>query len=82
MQALAPDSADVLALPLAHAGAGRALVKLYKRYKRLGGHFVTIGSDAHREVEVGRRLTIARDIAEAAGLTPVYFKERQRVLDR
>ena len=63
-------------------GAGRALTKLYKRYKRLGGHFVTIGSDAHREVEVGRRLTIARDIAEAAGLTPVYFKERQRVLDR
>ena len=62
--------------------ACRALTKLYKRFKTLGGHFATIGSDAHRETEVGRRLSVARDIAEAAGLTPVYFKERQRVLDR
>ena len=62
--------------------ACRELLHLYKRFQMLGGHFATIGSDAHRETEVGRRLAVARDIAEAAGLTPVYFKERQRVLDR
>ncbi len=67
---------------LDQAGACRSLLMFYKRYKTLGGHYVTLGSDAHRETEVGRRLDTAREMAEAAGLTPVYFKERRRVLDR
>ena len=39
--------------------------------------FAVIGSDAHYKEHVGRRLDIAREIAEAAGLVPVYFEQRK-----
>lgn len=54
-----------------------ALLILYKRYRELGGRYATLGSDAHYVEHVGRRLDIAREIAEAAGLTPVYFEQRK-----
>lgn len=40
---------------------------LVKRFKQLGGEFVTIGSDAHRPDEVGSGLDVAAAIAADAG---------------
>lgn len=58
-----------------------SLVPFYSLYKDLGGKYVTLGSDAHRPNEVGRRIEQAYDWAESLGLTPVYFKERQMQRD-
>lgn len=57
--------------------AVKTLLVLYKRYRELGGRYATLGSDAHYKEHVGRRLNIAREIAEAADLTPVYFEKRK-----
>lgn len=57
--------------------AVNSLLVLYKRFRELGGRYVTLGSDAHYKEHVGRRLDIAREIAEAAGLVPVYFEQRK-----
>lgn len=54
-----------------------ALLQLYRRYAELGGKYAVVGSDAHYREHVGRRLPEALAIAAAAGLEPVYFKERQ-----
>ena len=51
------------------------LLPIYQRYAELGGIMVTIGSDAHRADEVGRRLSVGMGMAEFCGLRPVYFKE-------
>lgn len=59
------------------AAAIEALTPIYQRYGKLGGKYCTIGSDAHYEEHVGRRLDVALKIAGAAGLEPVYFKERK-----
>ena len=57
--------------------AVKTLLVLYKRYRELGGRYATLGSDAHYKEHVGRRLDIAREIADAAGLVPVYFEKRK-----
>ena len=62
---------------LDNPAAIKHLLVLYKRYRELGGRYATLGSDAHYKEHVGRRLAIAREIAEAAGLVPVYFEERK-----
>lgn len=53
------------------------LLTLYRRYAQLGGKYAVIGSDAHYQEHVGRRLKEALFLADAAGLEPVYFKERK-----
>ncbi len=57
--------------------AVETLLVLYKRFRELGGRYATLGSDAHYREHVGRRLDIAREMAEAAGLVPVYFEQRK-----
>jgi len=54
------------------------LLPIYKRFKELGGRYVTIGSDAHNEYSLGRGYRQALGIASMAGLTPVYFIGRER----
>lgn len=49
------------------------ILPIYRRYAELGGKMVTIGSDAHRESEVGRRLDVGMAIAEQCGLSAVRF---------
>lgn len=61
--------------------AVNSLQPFYKLYKDLGGQYVTLGSDAHRPSEVGRRIDQAFDWALSLGLMPVYFKERQMLVD-
>lgn len=57
--------------------AAKALLLLYKRYQELGGKYCTLGSDAHYKEHVGRRMAEAVILANAAELTPVYFRERK-----
>jgi histidinol-phosphatase (PHP family) len=55
----------------------QALLPIYKRFYELGGRWVTIGSDAHRPEEIGKRLDVANEIASLCGLTVVCFKQRE-----
>ena len=65
---------------LGSADAVATLTPIYQRYGQLGGRYCTLGSDAHYEEHVGRRLDVALKIAGAAQLVPVYFKERKMQL--
>jgi histidinol-phosphatase (PHP family) len=56
--------------------AEMALYQIYKRYRLLGGKYVTIGSDAHEAKHCGRHHPRALQMARETGLAPVYFKER------
>ena len=53
------------------------LVPVYRKYRTLGGRFVTIGSDAHRVSAVGNYFARAVDFASELDLTPVTFRERK-----
>lgn len=55
----------------------KSLIPIYKRYKDLGGKYVTIGSDAHSKEGIGLHIDAAKYIIKEADLTPVYFKERK-----
>ncbi len=57
-----------------------ALKQICMRYRDLGGRYVTIGSDAHYPENVGCNLVPAYAAAGSWGLTPVYYRERKRVL--
>lgn len=57
--------------------AGRSLLPIYKRYYELGGRYITLGSDAHSAANVGMNFAAAQEIADAAGLKVVHFKERK-----
>lgn len=61
------------------AAAAAALLPVYRRYRELGGRCCTIGSDAHYQEHVGRRLKEALQMAAEADLKPVYFKERKMI---
>ena len=49
-----------------------------KRYRELGGEFVTFGGDAHYTQHVGYKFDIAREMAKAAGIR--YFASSDSML--
>lgn len=53
------------------------LLPIYRQYKKLGGKFITIGSDAHKVESVGNYFKTALNFAEELNLIPVNFKSRQ-----
>ncbi|MBR6013042.1 MAG: histidinol-phosphatase HisJ family protein [Selenomonadaceae bacterium] len=53
------------------------LLPIYKKYKELGGKFITIGSDAHKVETVGANFKIALNFAEELNLIPVTFSNRK-----
>ena len=55
----------------------KELAPVYRRYRELGGHYVTIGSDAHVPAGVGRNYDRARELAHAFDLQIVTFCERK-----
>lgn len=57
--------------------AAEELLPIYRRYGKLGGQYVTIGSDAHQPEAIGAHFALAREITEACGLIPVIFRARQ-----
>lgn len=59
-----------------------ALIALYKRYKELGGKYVTIGSDAHNLSDIGKNFASAFTMVEQLDLQPVYFKQRKMHFDK
>lgn len=59
--------------------AVEALLPVYHRFRELGGRFVTIGSDAHKQQNIGKGLQTGLEMAEACSLIPVYYQERKPV---
>ena len=55
----------------------KELAPVYRRYRQLGGRYVTIGSDAHVPQGIGRCYDRARELARAFDLTIVTFRERK-----
>ena len=55
------------------------MLKICRQFKALGGWLCTLGSDAHKAHKVGYFIGSAKEIAEASGLIPVYFKERKPI---
>ncbi|WMJ82442.1 histidinol phosphate phosphatase [Clostridium sp. MB40-C1] len=53
------------------------LIKIYNRFKELGGKYITIGSDAHNVESIGKNFKTALEMVEYCQLKPVYFKNRQ-----
>jgi len=54
-----------------------------KRYRELGGEYITIGSDAHIPEKVGNRFSEALEIAKAAGIPYIAtFKNMQPILHK
>lgn len=53
-----------------------ALLDIYKRYKELGGKYITLGSDAHYSDAIGYNFKDAFDFLEECNLQGVYFKNR------
>ena len=76
----AADALDTIFRHLAQTGKGMEIntsawrddpawgLEVLKRYRELGGEFVTIGSDAHTANRVGKRLPEALELASAAGI--------------
>lgn len=52
------------------------LVPVYKKYRELGGRFITIGSDAHQVKAIGNYFERALEFASELDLMPVTFCER------
>ena len=59
------------------ARAVEELVPVYRKYRELGGRYVTIGSDAHKVAAVGNYFERALKFARELDLTPVTFCERK-----
>ena len=59
------------------ARAVEELIPVYKKYRELGGRFVTIGSDAHRVAAVGNYFNRALEFVRELDLKPVTFCERK-----
>lgn len=55
----------------------KSLISIYKRYSELNGHYVTIGSDAHKTESIGSNFDAATEILEQCNLKAVYFKDRK-----
>jgi histidinol-phosphatase (PHP family) len=46
-------------------------------YREMGGELLTVGSDAHRAMDVGADISAALDMARAAGFTHIALYERR-----
>ncbi len=78
--AILADQGKCLEINTRRLGDTRAadcLLPIYKRFRELGGRWVTIGSDAHYAADIGKNFSVARHIADCCGLRPVYFHKRQ-----
>lgn len=66
-----------LAIPEFYA----ALNSVVARYQQLGGRYVTIAGDNHIVDTIGHDFEKAWEMAVGNKLTPVYFKDRVRIID-
>lgn len=57
--------------------ARKELMPIYRRYRELGGRYVTLGSDAHTADAIGNSFSEAAEMTEACGLQLVTFCQRK-----
>lgn len=57
------------------------LTSILRRYRELGGSYVTIGGDNHTPDTIGAKFQLGVDLARHTDLIPVYFKNRSRIID-
>lgn len=76
--ALRDKSMEISTKRIGNKKSAEELIKIYKRFRELGGETVTIGSDAHYVGAVGANFKSGIEIAEICGLRPVYYKNRKR----
>lgn len=57
--------------------AAQNMLDILKRFKELGGKYVTLGSDAHNTNAIGLNFEIAYELVEKSSLKIVYFKDRK-----
>lgn len=62
---------------LGDSRAVEALLPVYRRYRELGGRYITLGSDAHAAENIGMNFRAALDMTEALELQPVTFEVRK-----
>jgi histidinol-phosphatase (PHP family) len=58
------------------------LLKLYSRFRELGGKYATLGSDAHYTQHIGRAFNVAEEMANQCGLHIVHFEKRKMIVDK
>lgn len=56
------------------------LAPIYKKYRELGGKFISIGSDAHKISAIGNYFDTAKKFADDLNLIPVTFRDRKILL--
>ncbi|MEF9953563.1 MAG: histidinol-phosphatase HisJ family protein [Clostridium sp.] len=59
--------------------AVKNLYNIYSAYKKLGGKYVTIGSDSHTSDTIGYEYRGASIMASEIGLNPIYYKNRKMI---
>lgn len=57
--------------------AYKSLKEIFKRYKELGGQFVTIGSDAHSSGLIGNNFLSAENMLQDLGLKSCHYDSRK-----
>jgi histidinol-phosphatase (PHP family) len=62
--------------------AVKNLINIYKRFRELGGKYVTVGSDAHNTTAIGSNFHVAKEIVDLCDLKVVYFKERKKEYEK
>ena len=60
--------------------AAKNLFNIYEGYYACGGRYVTLGSDAHSQGNIGRDIDKAFHMAKKIGLTPVRFAAREMIV--
>ncbi|WP_250858776.1 histidinol phosphate phosphatase [Oceanirhabdus seepicola] len=75
--ALREKSMEISTRRIGNKTSADELMKIYKRFRELGGETVTIGSDGHYPGAIGANLKSGLEMAEACGLKPVYYKKRK-----
>lgn len=55
--------------------------ELLKRYRELGGEYITVGSDAHRKDDIGKGINEAIKILRETGFTQYHYFEQHKPVE-
>lgn len=58
------------------------LMTIYKRFREIGGRYITIGSDSHVPTAIGSNFNVAKEIVDLCDLKVVYFRERKKEYEK
>lgn len=60
--------------------AYESIYKVFYEYAKMGGKYITLGSDAHDSKSIGKNFDIAKKLLSELNLIPVYYKNRKRLI--